>query len=280
MLTRRIIPCLDVKNGRNVRGVKFSADVDAGDPVELAARYDREGADELVFYDITASAEGRDIMGDLVERVASEVFIPLTVGGGLRNADDMYAMLRRGAEKVSINSAAHRDPDLIQVGADRFGSQCIVLSIDAQLRSDRDSPWWEVVLDGGRTPTGLDAIEVAQRGVELGAGEIVMNSIDSDGTRAGYDLDQLRAVSDAVSVPVVASGGAGSIEHIREALVEGRAHAALAASIFHFKMISIERVKRELVAAGLPMRMDPFAQVAVSRQPIRDSHGGGNPGRG
>ena len=280
MLTRRIIPCLDVKNGRNVRGVKFSADVDAGDPVELAARYDREGADELVFYDITASAEGRDIMGDLVERVASEVFIPLTVGGGLRNADDMYAMLRRGAEKVSINSAAHRDPDLIRIGADRFGSQCIVLSIDAQLRSDRDLPWWEVVLDGGRTPTGLDAIEVAQRGVELGAGEIVMNSIDADGTRAGYDLDQLRAICDAVPVPVVASGGAGSIEHIREALVDGRAHAALAASIFHFKMISIERVKRELVAAGLPMRMDPFAQVAVSRQPIRDSRGDGNPGRG
>ena len=259
MLTRRIIPCLDVKNGRNVRGVKFSADVDAGDPVELAARYDREGADELVFYDITASAEGRDIMSDLVERVASEVFIPLTVGGGLRNADDMYAMLRRGAEKVSINSAAHRDPDLIRIGADRFGSQCIVLSIDAQLRSDRAAPWWEVVLDGGRTPTGLDAIEVAERGVELGAGEIVMNSIDADGTRAGYDLDQLRAVCDAVPVPVVASGGAGSIEHIRAALVEGRAHAALAASIFHFKMISIERVKRELVAAGLPMRMDPFA---------------------
>ncbi len=279
MLTRRIIPCLDVKNGRNVRGVKFSADVDAGDPVELAARYDREGADELVFYDITASAEGRDIMGDLVERVASEVFIPLTVGGGLRNADDMYAMLRRGAEKVSINSAAHRDPDLIRIGADRFGSQCIVLSIDAQLRNDRAAPWWEVVLDGGRTPTGLDAIEVAQRGVELGAGEIVMNSIDADGTRAGYDLDQLRAVCDAVPVPVVASGGAGSIEHIRQALVEGRAHAALAASIFHFKMISIERVKRELVAAGLPMRMDPFETVAVSGQPVRHSREGGNPGR-
>ncbi len=279
MLTRRIIPCLDVKNGRNVRGVKFSADVDAGDPVELAARYDREGADELVFYDITASAEGRNIMGDLVERVASEVFIPLTVGGGLRNADDMYAMLRRGAEKVSINSAAHRDPDLIRIGADRFGSQCIVLSIDAQLRNDRAAPWWEVVLDGGRTPTGLDAIEVAQRGVELGAGEIVMNSIDADGTRAGYDLDQLRAVCDAVPVPVVASGGAGSIEHIRQALVEGRAHAALAASIFHFKMISIERVKRELVAAGLPMRMDPFAPAAVAEQPFRHSREGGNPGR-
>ena len=261
MLTRRIIPCLDVKNGRNVRGVKFSADVDAGDPVELAARYDREGADELVFYDITASAERRDIMGDLVERVASEVFIPLTVGGGLRNADDMHAMLRRGAEKVSINSAAHRDPDLIQLGADRFGSQCMVLSIDAQRRTDGAAPWWEVVLDGGRTPTGLDAIEVAQRGVKLGAGEIVMNSIDADGTREGYDLDLLRTVSDAVPVPVVASGGAGSIEHIRDALVDGRAHAALAASIFHFKLISIERVKRELAAAGLPMRMDPFAAV-------------------
>ncbi len=259
MLTRRIIPCLDVKDGRNVRGVRFSADVDAGDPVQLAARYNREGADELVFYDITASAERREIMGDLVERVASQVFIPLTVGGGLRNVEDMYTMLRRGAEKVSINSAAHRDPDLIRAGADRFGSQCIVLSIDALQTPDSDPVQWEVVLDGGRTPTGLDAIEVAQRGAELGAGEIVMNSIDADGTRAGYDLDLLRAVSDAVPVPVVASGGAGSIEHIRDALIGGHAHAALAASIFHFKLISIGEVKRELVAAGMPMRMDPYA---------------------
>ena len=258
MLTRRIIPCLDVKNGRNVRGVKFSADVDAGDPVDLAARYNREGADELVFYDITASAERREIMGDLVEQVASQVFIPLTVGGGLRNTDDMHTMLRRGAEKISINSAAHRDPDLIQAGADRFGSQCIVLSIDALRTPNSNPPHWEVVLDGGRTPTGLDAIEVSQRGTELGAGEIVMNSIDADGTRAGYDLELLRAVSEAVEVPVVASGGAGSIEHIRDALVEGHAHAALAASIFHFKTISIGEVKRELVDAGLPMRMDPY----------------------
>ncbi len=259
MLTRRIIPCLDVKNERNVRGVRFSADVDASDPVELAARYDREGADELVFYDITASAERREIMGDLVERVASQVFIPLTVGGGLRNIDDMYTMLRRGAEKVSINSAAHRDPDLIRAGADRFGSQCIVLSIDALRTPGSEPAQWEIVLDGGRTPTRLDAVNVAQRGAELGAGEIVMNSIDADGTRAGYDLELLRAVSDAVPVPVVASGGAGSIEHIRDALVEGHAHAALAASIFHFKIISIAEVKRKLVAAGLPMRMDPYA---------------------
>lgn len=258
ILTRRIIPCLDVKNGRNVRGVRFSADVDAGNPVHLAARYDREGADELVFYDITASAEQREIMGGLVEQVASEVFIPLTVGGGLRSVDDMHAMLRRGAEKVSINSAAHRDPTLIDAGADRFGEQCIVLSIDALRTPDSNPPRWEVVLDGGRNPTGVDAVEAAQQGAQRGAGEIVINSIDSDGTRAGYDLELLRLVSDAVPIPVVASGGAGSIKHIRDAFVDGHAHAALAASIFHFELISIREVKQELVAAGLPMRMDPY----------------------
>ena len=260
MLTRRVIPCLDVKNGRNVRGVKFSADVDAGDPVELAARYDREGADELVFYDITASAERRDIMVELVERVASQVFIPLTVGGGLRTTDDMHRMLRSGAEKVSINSAAHHNPDLIREGADRFGSQCVVLSIDTLRVPGADPARWRVYLNGGRTPTDLDALEVATRGAELGAGEIVLNSIDADGTRAGYDIELLRTVSDAVNIPVVASGGAGTLDHLREALSEGHAHAVLAASIFHFRVFSIREAKEHLQAAGLPMRMDTYRE--------------------
>ncbi len=258
MLTRRIIPCLDVKGGRNVRGVKFSADIDAGDPVQLAARYDREGADELVFYDITASAEQRGIMVELVERVASQVFIPLTVGGGLRNVDDMRLMLRSGAEKVSVNSAAHREPDLIRAGADRFGSQCIVLSIDALRVPASDPPRWRVYLNGGRTATDLDAVEAAQRGEELGAGEIVLNSIDADGTRQGYDLELLRAVADSVSVPVIASGGAGTLEHLREGLQDGHAHAVLAASIFHFSVFSIHEAKKYLANAGLPMRLDPY----------------------
>ncbi len=262
MLTRRVIPCLDVKDGRNVRGVKFSADVDAGDPVELAARYDREGADELVFYDITASAEQRDIMSALVERVASQVFIPLTVGGGLRTTDDMYRMLRSGAEKVSINSAAHREPELISRGADRFGSQCVVLSIDALRIPEADPPAWRVYLDGGRTPTDLDAVETARRGEELGAGEIVLNSIDADGTRDGYDVEFLRAVADRVHIPVVASGGAGTLDHLREALVDGHAHAVLAASIFHFEVFTIREVKERLAADGLPMRMDQYDTTA------------------
>ena len=261
MLTRRVIPCLDVKNGRNVRGVKFSADVDAGDPVELAARYNREGADELVFYDITASAEKRGIMRDLVERVASEVFIPLTVGGGLRTTDDMHRMLRCGAEKVSINSAAHRNPDIIREGADRFGSQAIVLALDALRVPDSDPARWQVYLDGGRVLTELEAVEVAQRGEELGAGEIVLNSIDADGTRAGYDLELLRAVSDRVSIPVIASGGAGTLEHLRDAIVEGHAHAVLAASIFHFNVFTIREVKEYLAASGIPVRMDPYRQA-------------------
>ena len=270
MLTRRVIPCLDVKDGRNVRGVKFSADVDAGDPVELAARYDREGADELVFYDITASAERRDIMVELVERVASQVFIPLTVGGGLRTTDDMYRMLRSGAEKISINSAAHHNPDLIREGADRFGSQCVVLSIDTLRVPDADPARWRVYLNGGRVPTDLDALEIATRGAELGAGEIVLNSIDADGTRAGYDIELLRTVSNAVNIPVVASGGAGTLDHLREALSEGHAHAVLAASIFHFRIFSIREVKEHLQAAGLPMRMDTYRDAAA-RAPTGES---------
>ena len=258
MLTRRVIPCLDVKNGRNVRGVRFSADVDAGDPVELAARYDREGADELVFYDITASAEGRNIMVDLVERVASQVFIPLSVGGGVRTIDDMYLMLRSGAEKVSINSAAHRDPNLIRACADRFGSQCVVLSIDALRDPGSDPPRWTIYLNGGRVRTELDAVETAQRGQELGAGEIVLNSIDADGTREGDDVEFLRAVTDSVSIPVVASGGAGSLEHLRDAVAHGHAHAVLAASIFHFGVYSVREAKEFMAASGIPMRLDPY----------------------
>ena len=258
MLTRRIIPCLDVNIGRTVRGVKFSADIDAGDPVNLAARYDREGADELVFYDITASAEDRNIMVDLVEKVASQVFIPLTVGGGIRTTEDMHRMLRSGAEKISINSAAHQNPDLIREGANRFGAQCIVLSIDALRDPASLTPRWTVYLNGGRVATSLDAIEVAQRGEELGAGELVLNSIDADGTRDGYDTDLLRAVSYTVSIPVIASGGAGSLEHLRDAITVGHAHAVLAASIFHFDVFSIRQAKEFMASTGIPMRLDPY----------------------
>ena len=258
MLTRRVIPCLDVKDGRNVRGVRFSADIDAGNPVDLAARYDREGADELVFYDITASAEDRNIMVGLVEKVASQVFIPLTVGGGIRTTEDMHLMLRSGAEKISINSAAHRNPDLIREGADRFGAQCIVLSIDALRDTDSPTPRWTVYLNGGRIATDLDAVEVAHQGEELGAGELVLNSIDADGTRDGYDIDLLRAVADTVSIPVIASGGAGSLEHLRDAITLGHAHAVLAASIFHFEVFSIRQAKEFMASAGLPMRLDPY----------------------
>ncbi len=253
MLTRRVIPCLDVKNGRNVRGVRFSADRDAGDPVELAAYYNESGADELVFYDITASAEHRDIMRGMLERVADQVFIPLTVGGGIRSADDMFQMLRSGADKVSLNTATVENPDLIREGADRFGSQCVVHSIDAQRVADGPAKW-EVWTHGGRNNTGMDAVEWAVQGVELGAGEIVMNSIDADGTRDGYDLELLRAVSRSVSVPVVASGGAGTLEHLAEALLEGEAHAVLAASIFHYKDFTVGEAKEFLAEKGIPMR--------------------------
>ncbi len=256
MLTRRIIPCLDVKDGRNVRGIKFSADKDAGDPVELADYYNRTGADELVFYDITASAEHRNIMRELLEAVASQVFIPLTVGGGLRNTDDMFEMLRSGADKVSLNTAAVDRPELISEGAERFGSQCIVLSIDALQVQNGGQSKWEVWTHGGRRNTGNDVIEWAERGVELGAGEIVMNSIDADGTRDGYDLRLLRSVAGAVSVPVVASGGAGNLDHLYEAFSKADAHAVLAASIFHYKDFTINQAKDYLQEKGIPMRMD------------------------
>ncbi|MGI9148143.1 MAG: imidazole glycerol phosphate synthase subunit HisF [Chloroflexota bacterium] len=252
MLTRRIIPCLDVANGKVIRGVKFSADRIVGDPVELAAEYNRQGADELVFYDITASAEARGLIIDVLHRTADEVFIPLTVGGGVRTTDEMRDLLRAGADKVSINSQAVLNPDLIARGADRFGTQCIVLSMDVLWNTERD--FYEVVTHGGRNRTGLDALDWASRGVELGAGEIVVNSIDADGTRDGYELKLTRLVSEAVSVPVVASGGAGNLEHLFQVLSEGRADAALAASIFHFGDFTVAEAKDYLSERGVPVR--------------------------
>lgn len=251
MLKRRIIPCLDVINGRVVKGVRFLDLRDAGDPVELAARYDNEGADELVFLDITASAEGRETIVEAVRQTARKVFIPLTVGGGVRTSDDMYNLLRAGADKVSLNTAAVRDPSLIRSCAERFGSQCVVLAIDARRRPGGG---WEVYTHGGRQPTGLDVIEWAQRGVALGAGEILLTSMDTDGTQSGYDLELLRAVVAAVPVPVIASGGAGNLEHLYEALVIGGAHAVLAASIFHFEQYSIAEAKKFLAERGVPVR--------------------------
>lgn len=258
MLTKRIIPCLDVKNGRVVKGVKFVDHRDAGDPVEQAAFYNKEGADELVFYDITASSDGRPIMLDIVERTASQIFIPFTVGGGLRTVEDMRLMLESGADKVSINTAAVLNPDLITEGARRFGTQCIVLGMDARRMAGSSPARWEVFTHtgaGGGRATGLDAIEWARRAVTLGAGEIVVNSIDADGTRAGYDLELLRAISETVTVPVVASGGAGTPEDLYQALVLGRADAVLAASIFHYKTYSIGEIKEYLLKRGIPIRI-------------------------
>jgi cyclase len=256
VLTKRVIPCLDVANGRVVRGVRFSADRDAGDPVALAARYNEQGADELVFYDITASHEGRGIMLDVLERTAREVFIPLCVGGGLATVDDLWRVLRSGADKTSINSKAVANPDLINQGAARFGSQCIVLSIDAKRTVDPDGRrWWQVYLNGGRVPTGKDAVAWAVEGAARGAGEIVVNSIDADGTQEGYDLELLRTIASRVEVPVVASGGAGALEHFVEAFAAGGAHAVLAASVFHYGVFTIRQVKEHLRAGGLPVRL-------------------------
>lgn len=255
MLAKRIIPCLDVKNGRNVRGVKFSADRDAGDPIELARRYDAEGADELVFYDITASAEKRQIVADLVRRVSEEVFIPFTVGGGVRVFEDIRAIIEGGAEKASINSAAVQNPEIITQGAESFGAQAIVGSIDAIRRHrDEDTMWWEVVINGGRTPTGLDALAWAEELVSRGAGELVLNSIDADGTRGGYDIELTRTVAERVDVPIVASGGSGGPEDMYRVLEEGKASAALAASIFHYQNYSIPGVKRYLSERGVCVR--------------------------
>ena len=253
MLTKRIIPCLDVNAGRVVKGVNFVNLMDAGDPVEVAKIYDAGGADELVFLDITASSDKRDTVVDMVERVGDQVFIPFTVGGGIRTVADMQKILRAGADKVSVNSAAIDNPDLIREGAEKFGSQCIVLAIDAKKRSDGDG--WTVYKHGGRIDTGLDAVEWAKRGVSLGAGEILLTSMDGDGTKAGYDLALTRAISDAVGVPVIASGGAGTLEHFREALDEGGADAALAASLFHYKIMTIREVKEYLRDHGVPVRL-------------------------
>ncbi|MDO9333270.1 MAG: imidazole glycerol phosphate synthase subunit HisF [Dehalococcoidales bacterium] len=259
MLTKRIIPCLDVKAGRVVKGVKFRDLRDAGDPVELAAFYNEQGADELVFYDITASSDDRAIMREVVERTANQIFIPLTVGGGLRTVEDMHRMLQVGADKVSINTAAVLNPKLITEGARRFGSQCIVLGMDAKRVTVSSPVRWEVFThtgaDGGRG-TGLDAIEWAHKAVELGAGEIVVNSIDADGTQAGYDLELLRAISESVTVPVVASGGAGAPDDLFQALITGKADAVLAASIFHYGTYSIRDVKKFLLNKGIPVRLE------------------------
>jgi len=251
LLTKRIIPCLDVTDGRVVKGVSFVNLRDAGDPVELAALYDREGADELVFLDITASSDHRETMVEVVERTADQVFIPLTVGGGLRTVEDMRRMLQAGADKVAINTAAVLRPELIREGARKFGSQCIVVAIDAKRAGDG----WEVYTHGGRRPTGLDAIAWARKAVELGAGEILLTSMDADGQRTGYDLELTRAVAEAVPVPVIASGGAGDLAHLYAALTEGKADAVLAASIFHYGIYSIRQVKAYLQARGVPVRL-------------------------
>jgi len=258
MLAKRIIPCLDVKDGRVVKGINFVNLRDAGDPVENAAVYDHEGADELVFLDITASHERRDIIIDLVEKTAERVFIPFTVGGGIRTTEDISRILKAGADKVSINTAAVQNPDLIREGQGRFGSQCIVVAIDARRRevAPGEIPAWEVFIHGGRTPTGLDAIEWAQRIEELGAGEILLTSMDRDGTQAGYDIELTRAVAEAVSIPVIASGGAGSLEDFYEVLTTGKADAALAASLFHYRQLSIRRVKEYLAERGVSVRLE------------------------
>ncbi len=257
MLARRVIPCLDVHDGQVTRGVQFGkAEAgelrNVGDPVELALRYNEQGADEMVFFDITASAHGRATMISVIERAADQCFMPLTVGGGIRTVEDMYAMLRAGADKISINSSALATPELIRAGAEKFGSQCIVVSIDAKkVAPDR----WEVFSHGGRKQTGLEAVAWAQRAVSLGAGEIVLNSIDADGTKAGFDLVITRRVSESVGVPVVASGGAGSLEHMANVLVEGHADAVLAASIFHYGEYTVGDVKRFLAARQIPVRL-------------------------
>lgn len=250
MYAKRIIPCLDVKNGRVVKGMSFVNLVDAGDPVECAIQYDKEGADELVFLDITASSDARNIVTDMVKRVADCIFIPFTVGGGIRSVDDFNEILRAGADKVSVNSAAIKRPELIKEASQKFGSQCVVAAIDAKRNGDS----WEVYLNGGRVPTGLDAIEWAVKCAELGAGEILLTSMDEDGQKNGYDLELTKAVSERVNIPVIASGGAGALEHFYDALTEGKADAVLAASLFHFGEIPIPKLKAYLRDKGISVR--------------------------
>jgi cyclase len=254
VLTKRIIPCLDVQDGRVVKGVRFVDLRDAGDPVEAALAYDAQGADELVFLDITASHENRGVMLDVVRRTAEGIYMPLTVGGGVRSVEDVRALLRAGADKVSLNTAAIQNPSVIGESAERFGSQCIVVAIDARGVSETS---WEVYTHGGRRPTGLDAIAWAREATRMGAGEILLTSMDRDGTKDGYDVELTRAVAEAVTVPVIASGGAGSLEHLREGLVEGGADAALAASIFHFGIHTIAEAKAFLREHGVEVRLEP-----------------------
>ena len=251
MLARRIIPCLDVKDGRVVKGVNFVNLRDAGDPVEQAKIYDSMGADELVFLDITASPEGRNTTADMVRRVADEVFMPLTVGGGIRSDEDMRAILLAGADKVSVNTAAVNKPEILTAGAEKFGSQCIVLAVDAKRIA---AGKWEVYIHGGRTPTGIDALEWIERAVSLGAGEILLTSMDADGTLAGYDIPLTKAVTDRVNVPVIASGGAGTLAHFAEVLTTANADAALAASLFHDNKLTVGELKRYLIAQDIPIR--------------------------
>jgi len=255
MLAKRVIPCLDVDRGRVVKGTNFLNLRDAGDPVQVAARYEQEGADELVFLDITASHEGRDIMLDVVRRTAEQVFMPLTVGGGIRTIEDIRALLNAGSDKVSINSAACQNPEFVREAARRFGSQCIVVNIDPKRVRKDGQEVWEVHINGGRVPTGLEAVAWARRVEELGAGEIVLTSMDCDGTKDGYDLEITSRVSRAVTIPVVASGGAGRPEHLADAILIGRADAALAASIFHFGEYTIRQTKEIMAARGIPVRL-------------------------
>ncbi len=276
MLTKRIIPCLDVKDGRVVKGVNFVQLRDAGDPVENARVYDEQGADELTFLDITASSDRRKIILDVVRRTAEEVFMPLTVGGGIRTLEDIRELLQAGADKVSINTAAFQTPDLVRQASEKFGSQCIVVAIDAKRRKAEETLWseadevflkgngdtadlglrlsWEVYIHGGRTPTGFDALEWAKKAEANGAGEILLTSMDRDGTKIGYDIPLNRVFSDALSIPIIASGGAGTLEHLREALVQGRADAILAASVFHYRQFTVREIKKYLRESGLPIR--------------------------
>ena len=253
MHTKRIIPCLDVNNGRVVKGVNFVDLKDAGDPVEIAKAYDKAGADELVFLDITASSDRRNTVVDMVRKVAERVFIPFTVGGGIRTVDDFRALLREGADKISINSSAIDTPNLISDAADKFGSQCVVVAIDAKKRADGNG--WNIYKHGGRIDVGIDALEWAHKVEKLGAGEILLTSMDCDGTKAGYDLELTRAVAEAVNIPVIASGGAGNLEHFYDALTDGKADAALAASLFHYKELEIKEVKEYLRGRGVSVRL-------------------------
>ncbi|MEW5974472.1 MAG: imidazole glycerol phosphate synthase subunit HisF [Acidobacteriota bacterium] len=255
MLAKRIIPCLDVDRGRVVKGINFENLIDAGDPVECGKRYDEAGADELVFLDITASADARNIVVEMVRRVADTVFIPFTVGGGLRSADDIREILKAGADKVSLNTAAVKNPELIRIGAEKFGTQCIVIAVDAKRRPHQgEAPAWEVYIHGGRTPTQIDAIEWVQQAEKLGAGEVLLTSMDRDGTQDGYDLELLQAVTGRVQIPVIASGGVGTLDHIYEGLTLGGASAALAASIFHFGTYTVAQAKQFLKERGVLVR--------------------------